>query len=214
MKKKLILYVILTVSLLVGLGGGSYYWYQVNYFIQTEDARVAGDMYRIIPRLTGKLHSLQVAEGQDVMQNQIVGQQDFVNLSASLLDQAVLRTSTNGTVVKINAKPGEVVSAGQTVATVVNKQNLYITANIKENDIHRVFIGQDAEFTIDAFPGVKFTGKVKEIGEATAAAFSSTASASGNFTKVTQIFAVKISIDDQQELNIIPGMSSVVKVHL
>lgn len=214
MGKKTVLFIILTVSLLVGAAGGSYHWYQITHYIQTEDSKIAGDIYKVMPRSVGKLHSLQVAEGDWVTPDQVIGRQDFVSLSTSQLDQAVLRSASTGTVIKLTAKPGEVVSPGQPVAMIVNKQELYITANIKDEDARKVYLGQSADFTVDAYPGKTFSGKVLEIGEATSTAFSPMISAPRGYTKVTQIIPVKISIEDQHGLNILPGMSTVVKIHL
>jgi multidrug resistance efflux pump len=216
MKKKQVLYLILAAAILGGLGGGYSYWYQAHYFITTEDARIAGDVYRVMPRIAGKMTALQVAEGDTVLTDQVVGQQDNTNLTTGNLDQATLRAPISGTVIKTMAKAGEVVSPGQTVAMVVNKKELYITANIEEGDIHRVQAGQAVEFTVDTFAGTTLYGKVKEIGEATASTFSllPATNTSGNFTKVTQRIPLKISIDDQQGLNLSPGMSTVIKIHL
>ncbi|MFD0678923.1 MULTISPECIES: HlyD family efflux transporter periplasmic adaptor subunit [unclassified Paenibacillus] len=216
MKRKPVLYLILGVALLGAIGGGYSFWYQSHYYIKSEDSRIAGDIYRVMPRISAKMTSLQVAEGDTVISDQIVGQQDNTNLSTSLLDQAALRSPISGTVIKTMAKAGEVVSPGQTIAMVVNKKDLYITANIEEGDIHRVSVGQTVEFTVDTFSGSTLVGKVKEIGEATAATFSllPATNTSGNFTKVTQRIPIKISIDDQQGLALAPGMSTTIKIHL
>ncbi len=80
--------------------------------------------------------------------------------------------------------------------------------------------GQKVRFTIDAFDGVKFTGKIFMIGSTTASVFSliPASNASGNFTKVTQRVPVKISIEgtdnnkDISSFNILSGMSAVVKI--
>ncbi|MEC0271424.1 HlyD family secretion protein, partial [Paenibacillus anseongense] len=37
---------------------------------------------------------------------------------------------------------------------------------------------------------------------------------SGNFTKVTQRIPIKISIDDNQGLELSPGISTSIKIHL
>ena len=57
--------------------------------------------------------------------------------------------------------------------------------------------GQAVKFTIDAFPDVKFNGKVFLVGSSTASVFSliPANNAAGNFTKVTQRIPVRISID-------------------
>jgi multidrug resistance efflux pump len=216
MKRKQVLYLILAIAIVGGIGGGYSFWYQGHYYLKSEDSRIAGDIYRVMPRISGKMTSLQVAEGDNVLSDQIVGQQDSTNLSTSLLDQAALRSPITGTVIKTMAKAGEVVSPGQTIAMVVNKKDLYISANIEEGDIHRVQVGQTVEITVDTFSGATLTGKVKEIGEATAATFSllPATNTSGNFTKVTQRIPIKISIDDQQGLDLAPGMSTLIKIHL
>jgi multidrug resistance efflux pump len=216
MKRKVVLYVILLLMLLVGGGVGYYYWYESANYVKTEDARVAGDIYRVMPRISGKITSLQLNEGDTVVADQIVGQQDTTNLTASMLDNAALRAPISGTVIKTLAKEGEVVAPGQAVAMIVDMSDLYISANIEETDLQRVRVGQTVDFTIDAYPGKQFHGKVKEIGEGTASTFSllPAVNTSGNFTKITQRVTVKISIDDQQGVHLLPGMSAVIKIHL
>ncbi|MFC0216582.1 efflux RND transporter periplasmic adaptor subunit [Paenibacillus chartarius] len=216
MKRKLILYVILIVMVLSGAGIGTYYWYENANYVSTEDARVTGDIYRVMPRISGKINSLGVKIGDTVVADQIVGQQDITNLPGSLLDQASLRAPIGGTVIQTSAKPGEVVSPGQAVAMIVDKSKLYVSADIEETEIMKVKLGQTVDIELDTYPGRKFTGKVFEIGQAAASTFSlmPTTSTSGSFTKVTQRISVKISIDDQQGLELAPGMNAVIKVHI
>ncbi|UQZ82711.1 putative multidrug resistance protein EmrK [Paenibacillus konkukensis] len=132
------------------------------------------------------------------------------------LDQAALRSPIDGTVIKTMAKTGEVVSPGTTVAMIVDKTKLYVSANIEEGDLNRLKLGQTVDFTVDTFPGNTLHGKLMEIGEATASAVSlaPASGSSGNFTKVTQRIPIKISIDDQAGLAIIPGMNTTIKIRL
>lgn len=214
--RKKVLFAILAVMLVSGLGIGFYYWYEGHYYVQTEDSRIAADIYRVMPKISGKLTSLTISEGDTVVADQIVGQQDLTNVAQGMLDQATLRAPIGGTVIKTLAKAGEVVAPGQPVAMIVDRQKLYISANIEETKINRLKIGQTVTFFVDTFSGKTLTGKVREIGEATASTFSllPAVNTSGNFTKVTQRIPVKISIDDQQGLHLAPGMSAVVKIHV
>ncbi|ALS22053.1 MULTISPECIES: HlyD family efflux transporter periplasmic adaptor subunit [Paenibacillus] len=216
MKRKLILILIIIVIIGSGAGIGSYFWYQSVHYVKTEDARLAGEIYRVMPKISGKLNTLTIKQGDTVVADQIVGQQDITNLSSTLLDQASLRSPVSGTVIHTSAKPGEVVTPGQSVAMIVDKKALYVSANIEETEIEKIKLGQYVEFSIDSFPSHTLTGKVYEIGNATASTFSllPTTSTSGNFTKVTQRIGVKISIDDQRGLNLSPGMSAEVKIHI
>jgi membrane fusion protein, multidrug efflux system len=116
--------------------------------------------------------------------------------------------------------PGDVVQPGQSVLTLTISKNLWIVAFLEETKISDVRQGQDVRFTIDAFNGVKFSGKVFLVGSTTASVFSliPANNASGNFTKVTQRIPVRISIesaDNNQDIssfNILSGMSAVVKI--
>jgi multidrug resistance efflux pump len=208
--------IILTLLIVCGGGIGYYYWYEGAHYVTTEDSRIDADTYRVMPRIAGKLTSLQIKEGDTVVADQIVGQQDTSNLSTGLLDNASLRSPITGTVTKTLAKEGEVVSPGQPVALVVDKSKLYVSANIEETYINRLHDGQTVEFTVDSFPGHTFTGKITEIGNGTNSSFSlmPAISTSGNFTKVTQRIPVKVSVDDQQGVALSPGMNVVLKIHV
>lgn len=216
MKRKVILFVILAVFAIAGIGGGGYYLYQSQHYIMTEDSRLAGDIYRVMPRISAKVTSLQIEEGDYVLMDQKIGQQDSGSLSTSLLEQAVLRSPIEGTVIKTSVHEGEVASPGQTVAMVVNLDKLYISANVEETDLSRIHEGQRVDIRIDTFPDAVLSGKVFEIGNATASTFAllPSSNTSGNFTKVTQRIPIKITLDDQQGLKLSPGMNTSIKIHV
>lgn len=216
MDRKTVLKVIIGAAVVVGGAGGGYFWYQGSNYISTEDARLAGDIYKVMPRITGKVTSLQIQEGDHVLSDQLIGQQDSNNLPTSSLDQAALRSPIEGTIIKTLVKEGEVASPGQTVAMVVDLEQLYVSANIEETDIHKVQVGQKVEIRVDTYSGTVLSGTVAEIGKATASTFSllPATNTSGNFTKVTQRIPVKIAIEDQRGLDLAPGMSAVIKIHL
>lgn len=92
--------------------------------------------------------------------------------------------------------PGEYVAAGQRILMLHNPNEVWVEANIKETQVGQLKVGQPVHVTVDAYPGVKFTGRVARIGNATTARFAllPTPNPSGNFTKITQRVAVKIDI--------------------
>jgi membrane fusion protein, multidrug efflux system len=115
---------------------------------------------------------------------------------------------------------GDVVQPSQSVFTLTMNKNLWVVAFLEETKISEIQVGQNVRFTIDAFPGVRFSGKVFLVGSTTASVFSliPANNASGNFTKVTQRIPVRISIEsadnkkDLSQFNIFSGMSVVVKI--
>ena len=116
--------------------------------------------------------------------------------------------------------PGDIVQPGQSVFTITKDSLLWVTAFYEETKVGGIHDKQQAEFTVDAFPGITFHGKVYSIGTNTAAQFSLIPpnNASGNFTKVTQRIPVKISIDHCVGIDttvmhrLVSGMSVVVKI--
>jgi len=128
---------------------------------------------------------------------------------------------SEGRIAKRWLLPGDIVQPGQSVYTITKDSLKWVTAFYEETKVGGIFDQQQAEFTVDAFPGVRFYGKVFNIGTNTAAQFSIIPpnNASGNFTKVTQRIPIKISIDscNSQEAAIldrlVSGMSVVVKIY-
>ncbi len=126
-----------------------------------------------------------------------------------------------GRVAKRWLLPGDVVQPGQSVFTVTKDSLLWVSAFYEETKVGTIHDRQQAEFAVDAFPGITFFGKVYNIGTNTAAQFSLIPpnNASGNFTKVTQRIPVKISIDrcDKKDSTVmhhlVSGMSVVVKIY-
>lgn len=131
-----------------------------------------------------------------------------------------LYAPASGVIAKRWLLPGDVVQPGQSVFTLTQDNEIWIIAFPEETKIADIDIGQDVNFTVDAFPDVTFSGKIYMIGSSTASVFSliPANNASGNFTKVTQRIPVRISIDkaDNNEeissFNFLSGMSATVKI--
>jgi ABC exporter DevB family membrane fusion protein len=71
-----------------------------------------------------------------------------------------------GEVLQVKARVGEYYTPGQSDAPVVlgDTSRLRARMDVDERDIGKVKVGQRAHVIADAYPGVKFTGKVSEIG--------------------------------------------------
>jgi membrane fusion protein (multidrug efflux system) len=113
---------------------------------------------------------------------------------------------------------GQQVSPGMALLTIVPLNAIYITANFKETQMGSIRAGDQADISVDAYPGVRFSGKVGTISPASQNTFAlvPAQNATGNFVKVTQRIPVRIYVDsaskplDQVPLR--PGMSVVASV--
>jgi membrane fusion protein (multidrug efflux system) len=143
-----------------------------------------------------------------------------VKVIETQLKNTRLFSPADGVISKRWLLPGDVVQPGQSIFTVTLSKNLWVITYLEETKISDVHVGQNVRFTIDAFPKVRFYGKIFLVGSSTASVFSliPANNASGNFTKVTQRIPVRISIDstdNKREIssfNILSGMSVVVKI--
>ena len=213
-KRKIIILCIFC-AMLITLGGvGFYYWYNNDNFISTEDAKVDGDFIAISPQVSGKLLEFNAKEGETVVKNQILGHIEASGLTDENVEYSLIRTPINGIVIKKEAEEGQYVSAGSTLAVMIDPEKLYITANIEEIKVEKLREGQSVDIKIDQFEGKVFQGKVQYIGKASNSAFSLLPSSSGgSFTKVVQKVPVKIELEEN-DANLLPGTNADIKIHI
>lgn len=215
--KKLLIYMVLVLFVIVAGGVTVYFWYNSRHYVSTEDAQIDGEIIRVSPQVAGRLVEVNVKEGDYVQAGDVVARQDDVTLTpGTRLDLTLIRAPISGVVIGEPAHVGEVVAPGQQVAMLVDPSQLYVTANVEETDLYKVKPGQKVDFTVDSIPGIRFTGRVRSVENATKATFSllPSSNASGNFTKVTQRVPVKITLDDTKGQKLTFGTNVVVRIHI
>ena len=113
-----------------------------------------------------------------------------------------------------NLNVGQFIATGTTIASLVETDDTWIEANFKETQLADLKVGQPAEVTVDAYPGVSFQGTLASIGAATGSEFAliPAQNATGNWVKVTQRIPVLIHIEDPNAAALRAGMSSVVAI--
>lgn len=215
LKRKDIMLGILMLMIVSMVGVGIYYWYNSTHFVYTEDAKLDGDLLKVSSQISGKLLELNMEEGDRVDKEQIVGRQEMAGQPDSNLDTSIIRSPIDGIVIKKQANIGEILTAGQVLAYVVNPSDIYVTANIEETKLNKLEAGEKVDITIDKYKNKKFTGKVQSIGEASTATFSLLpTSTSANFTKVVQKVPVKIKLDSYSNVKLLPGINAIVNIHV
>jgi membrane fusion protein (multidrug efflux system) len=136
-------------------------------------------------------------------------------LARTNLDYTRIVAPDDGIVGERKVRPGQLVSPGTQVLSLVQQQ-VWVQANYKENQLRHIRKGDTAEIRVDAFPGVVLRGKVDQIAPASGSQFALLPpdNATGNFTKVVQRLPVKILLDSGQAAarQLRPGLSVTAKI--
>jgi membrane fusion protein (multidrug efflux system) len=122
-----------------------------------------------------------------------------------------VRAPVSGIVSRRTVEVGQVVQPGQPLLALVDLENVWVTANYKENQLASIRPGQAVRISVDAYGGRSFRGRVDSISAATGARFSllPPENATGNYVKVVQRVPVKIVFEPGQDPQHLlrPGMS-------
>jgi membrane fusion protein, multidrug efflux system len=123
-----------------------------------------------------------------------------------------------GIVTVKNVEPGQNVSIGQNLATLVSLDDVWITADFKETQLEHMRPGQPVTIHVDAY-GRDYDGKVTQIGGATGSLLSlfPPENATGNYVKVVQRIPVRIDLSDPKQNSdhlLRPGLSVEPKVRV
>lgn len=132
------------------------------------------------------------------------------------LGYTVILAPVAGYIASRNVLPGQIVSPGTTVVSLV-EQAPWVQANFKETQLTLMRPGDAVDIRLDTFPSRTWKGHVLLIAPASGAqtALLPPDNATGNFTKIVQRIPVKVSLDSNQNLDSLrPGMSATVSVRV
>lgn len=132
---------------------------------QADDARA---------RLARSEAGLQTAQASLAEAERRLGATDANNpqirAAVAALDRAQLdlrdteiRAPVDGVVTNTVLAPGQYAAAGRRIATVIDTQSAWVTANLPENTLTRVRPGDAVEVTFNALPGRIFRGRVDSL---------------------------------------------------
>lgn len=106
-------------------------------------------------------------ETLDLHQHLVEKARATVTLYESLLEKSHVRTPISGKVIHKNLQEGEVVYAEAPVPLIVvaDVDKLWINAEVDEDEIGRIRVGNVVDVTSDAYPGNVFRGRIVEIAD-------------------------------------------------
>ena len=205
--------VIVVLAVLAAAAFAANYFINSSKVVSTDNAQVDGTQIPIVAPASGTLIGWTGTTGSVLQREQLVGRVQVQG--AYVQPQLPIRAPAAGTVANSDTTEGAYVTAGAQLAIAYDPANVYVTARVDETDIDDVQVNRPVDFTVDAYPGRTFHGTVEEIQGGAAAVFSPfpQSNSGGNFQKVTQVIPVRISIDDMQGLDLIPGMNVTVDIH-
>jgi multidrug resistance efflux pump len=118
------------------------------------------------------------------------------------IDKMVLLSPVEGVLTSLSAHPGEAALAGVTLLTVANLDEVTLTIYVPEDQLNRVYLGQEVEVRVDSFPQRVFTGTVSYISQR---AEFTPKNVQTQEDRVNMVFAVKVRLPNPDHL-LKPGM--------
>jgi multidrug resistance efflux pump len=200
-----VLGVIIVVAALVGYN----FWQQSQMFVSTDNAQISGQPVQVGSVNAGRVDAIMPNVGAQVHRGDVVAsvalpsqvgvgqngqpKMGFLGAGDTHVD---IQAPVDGVVIAEPVAVGATVSAGQAIVSIVDPSQLWVNANIDETDFNRLKVGQPVTVHVDAL-NADIPGRVEAVTPATAATFSMlpTSNTSGNFTKVTQLVPVRISVN-------------------
>jgi HlyD family secretion protein len=115
---------------------------------------------------------------------------------------------TAATVEVLDVRPGDLIAPNTPVATLLERDQIYVRIYIPETEIGRVQLGQKAEVRVDSFPKTVFEGTVEQINQQ---AEFLPRNVQTREERVHQVFGVKVRIGDTSN-RVLAGMAADVKL--
>jgi HlyD family secretion protein len=101
-------------------------------------------------------------------------------------------------ITKVSVESGDAVSSGKEMLTIMESDKLITKVSVDEKDLKSIKLGQKADITLAAYPGVNYTGTITDISEV------------GNYSNGMTNFDVTITYDDIKDIKV--GMTTEVNI--
>lgn len=150
----------------------------------------------------------------DLAHQNIITQSNQVEIIRQNIAYATIKAPVSGFVSKRKIQKGQMVRVGTQLFSIVQSNDLWVTANFKETQVAEFPVGKRVKIIADAYPDDAFYGIVESTGGATGSKFALLPpdNATGNYVKVIQRVPVKIRLEDSVRAHKLlrPGFSVVV----
>ena len=131
------------------------------------------------------------------------------------VERTHISAPAGGVIARVKVEPGEVIKAMEPIVLLIDENETWIEANLKETKLTHIRVGQNAEIIVDAYPDIIWRARVDSIAPATGAEFAllPPQNASGNWVKVVQRLPVRLTVvEPQQNLALRAGMTAMISI--
>jgi RND family efflux transporter MFP subunit len=156
--------------------------------LRAREEFLKSEMKRVSDLITKGAATMQSYERASMDLGQVQG---LISVQNERISEYTIVSPMDGLVLRRDGETGEIAEVGQVLFRVGVPKPLQVVAEVNEEDIPRVAVGQTVLFRTDAFPDRRLEGKVKEI------------TPMGDYAAKT--FRIKIALPDNTPLH--PGMS-------
>jgi len=152
----LILAIILAVIIIV-VSSTYLYFSLIGGRIYTDKAAVSAPTINLAPQGSGLLEEILVNVGDSVPANTVVAR----------IGNELIKTKVVGVIMATQSDTGKLFNRSETVVSMFDPNELRVVGRIDEDKgLSDVKVGQEVEFTVDAYDSKKYTGVVDEISPA------------------------------------------------
>lgn len=116
----------------------------------------------VFPAIGGTVVEMKVSLGSSVKKGDILAYVDSSE-AGSYYEKSPVIAPIDGSIISSPVKTGQKVTTGSVITKIGDVDNLQVTANIPERYVAELEIGQKAEITLKAYPGVIFNAQVVRI---------------------------------------------------
>lgn len=163
-----------------------------NYKFKYDQAQLGLDNAKVnLKSADNQAYATTIKEHPDVSRAITQYRQAYVDLS-----RTEVKIPQEGIIAKKSVNIGQKISQNQSLFTVIDEQNEWVDANLKESQLKKIQIGQEVSLTSDV-NGKAYKGYIVAIGAGSGSSLSllPAQNATGNWIKVVQRVPVKIEIE-------------------
>jgi HlyD family secretion protein len=149
-------------------------------------------------------HAKTKAPAPNRLEAGLIAARAELTTAEELLDKTRIRAPLTGSVLQVNAKSGELVAPSPELPLIVmgDLTVIRVRAEVDEQDVAKIKLGQKAFVRSNAYPGRDFAGKVTEL----APSLGLPRMGSRGARRATDVEVMEVMIDLEGSVPLLPGM--------